>query len=149
MAASLKSVPAITVFRGFNEKGCYTWSPFVTKLEARLRFGNISYNVDVGSPLKSPRGKLPYIAIQHDGQSQTISDSTLIAKTFIESGYVEDLNYRLSPVEKAQDLSLKALLEDKLYFYQVRRAPFTSQHTINPGVITNANNTTRATSGGF
>lgn len=119
MAASLKSVPTITVFRGFPEKGCYTWSPFVTKLEARLRFGNVSYNVDVGSPLKSPRGKLPYITLERDGQSQSISDSTLIAKTLIESGYLEDLNCRLSPVEKAQDLSLKALLEDKLYFYQV------------------------------
>ncbi|CAI7626090.1 unnamed protein product [Penicillium crustosum] len=118
MAASLKSAPTITIFRGFPEKGCYTWSPFVTKLEARLRFGDISYNVDTGSPPKGPRGKVPYITLERDGQSQSISDSTLIAKSFIESGYLEDLNHRLSPVEKAQDLSLKALLEDKLYFYQ-------------------------------
>lgn len=122
MAASLESTPAITVFRGFPEKGCYTWSPFVTKLEARLRFGNINYNVEAGSPLKSPRGKVPYITLERDSQSQSISDSTLIAKSFIESGDLEDLNRRLSPVEKAQDLSLKALLEDKLYFYQVTRA---------------------------
>ena len=135
MAASLKSAPTITVFRGFPEKGCYTWSPFVTKLEARLRFGDISYNVDVASPLKSPRGKLPYITLERDGQSQSISDSTLIAKTFIESGYLDDLNCRLSLVEKAQDLSLKALLEDKLYFYQVIRAPSTSQHTTNSATI--------------
>jgi hypothetical protein len=34
---------------------------------------NVSYNVDVGSPLKSPRGKLPYITLERDGQSQSIS----------------------------------------------------------------------------
>ncbi|KAJ5491875.1 hypothetical protein N7453_009972 [Penicillium expansum] len=118
MATSLESAPTITVFRGFPEKGCYTWSPFVTKLEARLRFGNISYNVDMGSPPKGPRGKVPYITLERDGQSQSLSDSTLIAKSFIESGHLEDLNRRLSPVEKAQDLSLKALFEDKLCFYQ-------------------------------
>ncbi|KAJ5185534.1 hypothetical protein N7491_006600 [Penicillium cf. griseofulvum] len=118
MVASLKSAPSVTVFRGFPEKGCYTWSPFVTKLEARLRFGSISYNVEAGSPLKGPRGKVPYITLEGDGQSQSMSDSTLIAKAFIESGHLEDLNRRLSPVVKAQDLSLKALLEDRLYFYQ-------------------------------
>lgn len=121
--AALKSAPAITVFRGFPEKGCYTWSPFVTKLEARLRFGGISYNVEAGSPPKAPRGKVPYITLERDGQSQNIADSTLIAKSFIESGYLEDLNKRLSSVEKAHDASLKALLEDKLYFYQVTQAP--------------------------
>ncbi|CAI7654976.1 unnamed protein product [Penicillium glandicola] len=118
MAASLKSAPAISVFRGFPEKGCYTWSPFVTKLEARLRFGNISYNVEAGAPPKGPRGKVPYITLEQDGESKSLSDSTLIAKAFIEYGDLEDLNRRLSPVEKAQDLALKALLEDKLYFYQ-------------------------------
>ncbi|KAJ5382968.1 hypothetical protein N7517_000879 [Penicillium concentricum] len=118
MATSLKPAPTITVFRGFPEKGCYTWSPFVTKLEARLRFGNINYSIEAGSPPKGPRGKVPYIKLEDDGQSQSMSDSTLIAKLFIASGYLEDLNHRLSPVEKAQDLSLKALLEDKLYFYQ-------------------------------
>lgn len=113
------SLPIITVFRGFPEKGCYTWSPFVTKLEARLRFGSISYNVDAGSPLKAPRGKMPYVTVERDGQLQSIGDSTLIVNYLIESGYLDDVSSRLSPVEKAHDLSIKALLEDKLYFYQV------------------------------
>lgn len=119
MAAS-NSAPVITVFRGFPEKGCYTWSPFVTKLEARLRFGGISYSVEAGSPLKAPRGKVPYITLMQDGQSQSIGDSGLIINLFIESGYLNDLNSQLSPVEKAHDISTRALLEDKLYFYQVR-----------------------------
>ncbi|KAJ5221957.1 uncharacterized protein N7469_010844 [Penicillium citrinum] len=86
----------ITIFRGFPEKGCYTWSPFVTKLEARLRFGGISYNVESGSPMKVPRGKVPYITFDDDGQLQSLADSDLIA----------------------QDLSIKALLENRLYFLQ-------------------------------
>lgn len=32
---------------------------------------------------------------------------------------LEDLDAKLSPTEKAHDLALQALLEDKLYFYQV------------------------------
>lgn len=109
----------ITIFRGFPEKECYTWSPFVTKLEARLRFGGISYNVESGSPMKVPRGKVPYITFDHDGQLQSLADSDLIVRSFIVSGHLEDLNASISPVQKAQDLSIKALLENRLYFLQV------------------------------
>lgn len=109
----------ITIFRGFPEKGCYTWSPFVTKLESRLRFGDISYNVDSGSPTKAPRGKVPYITFESDGQMQSIADSGLIVNSFVESGYLKDLNAAISPVQKAQDLAIIALLENRLYFLQV------------------------------
>lgn len=109
----------ITIFRGFPEKGCYTWSPFVTKLEARLRFGDISYNVESGSPTKAPRGKVPYITFESDGQMQSIADSGLIVNSFVESGYLKDLNAAISPVQKAQDLAIIALLENRLYFLQV------------------------------
>ena len=37
----------------------------------------------------------------------------------MEDGVLEDLNARLSPVERAYDAALTALLEDKVYFYQV------------------------------
>ncbi|KAJ5827304.1 hypothetical protein N7447_004067 [Penicillium robsamsonii] len=137
MAAPPKLTPTITVFRGFPEKGCYTWSPFVTKLEARLRFGNICYHVEAGSPPKGPRGKIPYITLEHNGQSQSMSDSTLIAKSFISSGHLEDLNGRLSPVEKAQDLSLKALLEDKLYFYQGHERWVMNYYTMRSKILGN------------
>ncbi|KAJ5573553.1 uncharacterized protein N7459_007980 [Penicillium hispanicum] len=119
MATSTESAPTVTLFRGFPGAGVYTWSPFVTKLEARLRFSNIAYRAEAGSISKAPRGKLPYISIEHpDGQSETMSDSTLITKGFIESGHAADLNQKLSPTERLQDLGLKALLEDQLYFYQ-------------------------------
>ncbi|KAJ5177091.1 uncharacterized protein N7482_002968 [Penicillium canariense] len=114
-----KSTPTFTVFRGFPDKGCYVWSPFVTKLEARLRFGEISYRTEAGSVPKAPRGKVPYVSIERsDGSSESLGDSTLISKALIESGDLEDLNSNLSASQKLQDMSIGALLEDKLYFYQ-------------------------------
>ena len=37
----------------------------------------------------------------------------------VEDGVLDELNAKLSPTEKAHDLALSALLENKLYFYQV------------------------------
>lgn len=119
--ASLKSPISLTVFRGFPDKGCFVWSPFVTKLEARLRFGNISYRTEPGSVPKAPRGKVPYVSIDRgDGNCEILADSTLISQALVESGDLEDLNNNLTASQKLQDLSIKALLEDKLYFYQVQ-----------------------------
>ncbi|KAL4888285.1 hypothetical protein BDV59DRAFT_188753 [Aspergillus ambiguus] len=109
-----------TLFRGFPGTGHYTWSPFVTKLEARMRFAGISYRTESGSPRNAPRGKIPYLTIESDDDQppRTISDSALIIKDFMKNGLVEDLNAELSPADKAQDLALRALLEDRLYFLQ-------------------------------
>jgi hypothetical protein len=46
-----------------NNPGHYTWSPFVTKLELRLRLANISYQHGTGSPLSGPKGKIPYVEL--------------------------------------------------------------------------------------
>ncbi|KAJ5087711.1 hypothetical protein N7456_011327 [Penicillium angulare] len=109
----------LTVFRGFPDTGRYVWSPFVTKLEARLRFGNIAYRTEPGSMSNSPKGKLPYISIENDEKStKLLSDSTLITKELIQSKELKDLNSKLSGSQKLQDMALQALLEDKLYFYQ-------------------------------
>ncbi len=50
-----------------------------------------------------------------------MGDSTLIIKHLVDDGSMEDLNAKLDPVEKSYDLALRALLEDKLYWYQVGR----------------------------
>ena len=63
MNPSHKPPSSITLYRGFPDSGQYTWSPFVTKLETRFRFAGINYRVEAGSPLKAPRGKIPYIAV--------------------------------------------------------------------------------------
>lgn len=126
MAPLLKPQPNITLYRGTPGPGAYVWSPFATKLEARLRFGGLSYRIENGSPLKAPRGKIPYVELskaesgsQPPAAPTTLGDSTLIIKSFIQDGLLSDLNAKLSPTEKAQDLAIRALLEDKLYFYQV------------------------------
>ncbi|KAI3321333.1 hypothetical protein HD806DRAFT_503755 [Xylariaceae sp. AK1471] len=128
MSSSTKPIPAITVFRGWKDTGKFVWSPYVTKLEARLRFGGISYTTDAGSPRSAPKGKIPYIEISSSSSSSSshaeakteaeqLADSTLITKALCESGVLSDLNARLSKAERAHDLALRALLEDKLSFY--------------------------------
>lgn len=120
MTESSKYIPNMILFRGLPGTGVYTTSPFVIKLEARFRFGNLAYRTEVGSVSQSPRGKVPYVAIARaDGQVQKLSDSTLIPRALIESGELEDLDAKLSAAEKLNDLALTALLEEKLYFYQV------------------------------
>ncbi|KAI0444224.1 hypothetical protein F4803DRAFT_512414 [Xylaria telfairii] len=117
--SSLNKLNSITLFRGFKDAGKFVWSPYVTKLEARLRFGGISYTTGVGSPRSAPKGKIPYVEISYEaGKTETLADSTLIVNALCENGELSDLNVRLSKVERAHDLALRALLEDKLSFYQ-------------------------------
>ncbi|KAL8663887.1 MAG: hypothetical protein Q9168_008012, partial [Polycauliona sp. 1 TL-2023] len=111
--------PSITIFRGFPVAAAYVWSPFVCKLEARLRFANLAYKVEQGAPPKGPRGKIPYIALSKNGEShEMVSETAMISQKLVDEGMAEDLNGKLTPVEKATDAAVMALLEEKLYFYQ-------------------------------
>ncbi|KAL8956154.1 MAG: hypothetical protein Q9193_006241, partial [Seirophora villosa] len=114
------SSPSLTLFRGFPGKPAYVWSPFTTKLEARLRFAGLTYKPDQGAPLKGPRGKIPYLHVvrENNGDPEHLSDTHLISEKLVADGLADDLNGKLTPTEKAQDLAIRALLEDKLYFYQ-------------------------------
>jgi hypothetical protein len=121
--AAPKETPSLTVYRGFPARDCYTPSPFVNKLETRLRMGGLSYRVEMGSVPKAPRGKIPYVDVEPSDPSQPkeqLSDSTFIARRFVQDGHMADLNATLTPAERARDLSVRALLEDRLYFYQGR-----------------------------
>ncbi|KAI9875946.1 MAG: hypothetical protein M1830_007691 [Pleopsidium flavum] len=136
MSTTAPGLP-LTVYTGATRPGIYSWSPFDIKIEARLRFSHRAYSVHKGSPPKGPRGKIPYARIGHDGgqttqndpkdygqdggeRSITLGDSTLITRKLIALGELEDLNAKLSPVQKAQDLTIRALLEEKMYFIGVR-----------------------------
>lgn len=120
--------PAITIFRGFPATASYIWSPFATKLEARLRFAGLKYKTEQGAPPKGPRGKIPYIALSakgsDDGSAEMLADTALISERLVAEGLAEDLNAKLTPVEKATDAAVRALLEERLYFYQVSCAGF-------------------------
>ncbi|CAJ2505675.1 Uu.00g130690.m01.CDS01 [Anthostomella pinea] len=125
-----QSQPSITVFRGWDDPGKLVWSPYVIKLEARLRFAGLSYTTEADSTRQSPKGKIPYIdyepaSVQGTASSaeatgvekQRLSDSTLIIKALTERDVLPDLNAALTPAECTHDLALRALLEEKLYFY--------------------------------
>lgn len=124
-----KGFRRITVFAGRHESGCYNWSPFVNKLQARLRFASVSYDITACSLSQAPKGKIPYIGLSSDaslGSSKPtkppgfIGDTDLITKHLMGTGDLPNLNQDLAPVEFAQDLALRALLEDKIYFMQVK-----------------------------
>lgn len=126
MTSKSTTEPHITVYRGWKDPGKYVWSPFVTKLEFRLRYGGLSYETEAGSTFKAPKGKVPYIAIVEKDLkggdtecSTSFADSSLIIQALMENGLLEDINASLSPVDRTHDLALRALLEDKLYFYHV------------------------------
>ncbi|KAK8018963.1 hypothetical protein PG991_008153 [Apiospora marii] len=107
--------PALTVYRGWKETGKHVWSPFVVKLEARLRFGDVAYRTAVGSPKTAPRGKIPYVEFSTGEES--LGDSGLIIKALTEQGLLSDLNARLDGEGRARDLAVRAMMEDRLCFY--------------------------------
>jgi hypothetical protein len=114
----------VTLFRGWKDSGCYVWSPFVTKLELRLRLSNLQYRTAAGSPKSAPSGKIPYVEVKETDQPFShptqIGDSALIAKRFIEHGLIHDLDANLDGVTMGLDLAIRALLEDRLYFFNVK-----------------------------
>ncbi|KAI1660773.1 putative glutathione S-transferase [Daldinia decipiens] len=127
---SINASPDITIFRGFRDTKNHVWSPYVNKLEARLRFAGVRYEIGVGSPKTAPRGKIPYIECRDLSTTSSsgkgegsqpkvqLGDSTLITKTLTEWGVLTDLSRALDPSKRLQDMALIALLENKLSFYQ-------------------------------
>ncbi|KAG9252988.1 glutathione S-transferase [Emericellopsis atlantica] len=122
----------LIVFRGGPATNTYVWSPFVTKLEARLRFAAFSYNRDAGSPRSAPKGKIPYVQFP---DATTLGDSTLIIKHLVDRDALPDLNAPLKPAQRAQDLAIRALLEDKLYFYHGKEKWCDNYTTMRDGVL--------------
>lgn len=120
----------LILYRGWPTQGHHVWSPFVVKLETRLRFAGVPYECRAGNPIRAPRGKIPYVDIPAAASAATASsggdkkptqmgDSGLITRHLIESGVLPDLNAKLSPQQRELDLATRALLEDKLFFYHV------------------------------
>ncbi|KIY00478.1 uncharacterized protein Z520_04163 [Fonsecaea multimorphosa CBS 102226] len=115
----------LTLSRGWPEKGVYSWSPYVTKVEFRFRHAGLAYDVEAGSVKVAPKGKIPYVdlgPLQDDGHngSSLLGDSTFIINRLLGMGHLPDLNGSLPEQSKLNDLALRALLEDKLYFYHMR-----------------------------
>lgn len=119
MANSPSNEGKLVLYRGFPPSNKYTWSPFVSKLEFRLRYSHVPYVLEAGSTQVAPRSKIPYADIgplTKANTSEMIGDSTLIINTLVERRLAEDLNAHLSPEQKLADAGVTALIEDKLYF---------------------------------
>ncbi|KAI4088071.1 MAG: hypothetical protein LQ344_006333 [Seirophora lacunosa] len=131
------SSPSLILFRGFPSKPAHVWSPFTTKLEARLRFAGLAYKTDQGAPPKGPRGKIPYLHIvrENNGEPESLSDTQLISEKLVADGLADDPNGKLTPAEKAHDLAIRALLEEKLYFYQNYERWEQNFYTMRSGVL--------------
>ncbi|KAF2999920.1 hypothetical protein E8E13_008899 [Curvularia kusanoi] len=113
-----KAEQRIAIYRGADLPNQYTWSPFVSKLEFRCRLSGLKYACEIGFPPSGPKGKIPYVQLTLPGQTSLwLSDSTLIAKDFIGKGLLRDLNASLSVIDRGHDLAIRALMEDKLAFY--------------------------------
>lgn len=86
-------------------------SHFCCKLETYLRLTNTPYQIVHNLPLKSPKGKLPFI---EDGDKK-IADSDLIIQHLIKK-HGDKLDADLSPSEKAISLAMRRLIEEHLFW---------------------------------
>ncbi|KAG9191988.1 hypothetical protein G6011_10722 [Alternaria panax] len=127
--------PSIIV-HGANKPGHYTWSPFVTKLEFRLRLAHVPYRHGTGGPISGPKGKIPYVELSCPGApSELLADTTLITKELVGRGLLSDMNARLAAKDVAFDLGIRALLEDKLFFYNARERWVDNYYTMRDYVL--------------
>ena len=129
----MEAEPTMTVFRGSQPANAYVWSPFVTKVEARLRFAAKPYSLGAGSPRSAPKGKIPYV--QLPGGGDTLGDSAFIIRHLVSSGVIPDLNAALTPAQRAQDLAIRALMEDRVYFYNGKEKWCDNYTTMRDGVL--------------
>lgn len=114
----------VVVYRGWPDKGKYTWSPFVTKVEFRCRHAGLRYEAEAGGARGAPKGKIPYVdlsPLQNDAATvpDLLGDSTFIIDRLQSMDCVPNLNVDLTDEQKLDDLAIRALCEDKLYFYHV------------------------------
>ncbi len=55
-----------------------------------------------------------------EGEGEMVSDSAMIIKMLVERGWLEDLNKGLGDVQRAGDVLITALVEERIYFLGVR-----------------------------
>lgn len=87
-------------------------SPFCTKLETYLRMTHQPYTIkNMVNVRKAPQGKLPFIK----DQEKIISDSSTIID-YLKATYGDTLDQHLTPVQSAEALSIKRMIEEHLYW---------------------------------
>jgi len=87
-------------------------SPFCMKVENYLRMAILPYEIAPrANHFKAPKGKLPYI---EDG-TRVVADSSFIIE-YLQSAYGDTLDAKLSPLENAQAVALRRMMEESLYW---------------------------------
>ena len=87
-------------------------SPFCMKVETWLRIAGLPFTLDNrASPLKAPKGKLPYI----DDDGEAVADSGLIIAHLVRRHRV-DPDAALDAAERAVATAFTRLLEEHLYW---------------------------------
>jgi len=131
-------LPAMILHRGPNQPGHYVWSPFVTKTEFRLRVATLPYTSGSGGPSSGPKGKIPYLSLSAANDTpEILSDSTLIPKALVSKNLMHDLNARLSAKDRATDLAIRSLLEDKLHYCNIKERWVDNFYTMRDFVMAN------------
>jgi glutathione S-transferase len=91
-------------------------SGYCQKLETYLRATqHQDYNLIASLPFTAPKGKLPYVVLEHDGITTSIADSHFILKHLISTGVIKDLDDGLSDSEKADSRAWQAWTEELVY----------------------------------
>ncbi len=91
--------------------GLRSLSPFCTKVETYLRLTRTPYQSRVGSPIRAPRGKLPYASLGE----QWLPDSQRIIDT-LERSIPQPLDGELDAATKARAHVVRRMVEEHLYF---------------------------------
>ena len=86
-------------------------SQFCVKAETYLRMTKLPYGIVETLPLKSPRGKLPFIV----DNGNKVADTRLIVN-YLKSTYGDPLDAHLSVEEQAIAKAFQRLLEEHLYW---------------------------------
>ncbi|KAK3329101.1 hypothetical protein B0H66DRAFT_540269 [Apodospora peruviana] len=109
--------PFLTVYSFDRDEKKYSLTQFVTKLQFRLRYAGIPYVNGFGSRQQAPKAKMPYVRIMEgDSAGELAGDSALICERLVAMGKMEDVNKDLLPEERATDLCLRAMVEDRMYY---------------------------------
>ena len=90
-------------------------SPFCMKVENYLRMAGLPYEIAPrASHFRAPKGKLPYI----EDNGKVVADSSFIIE-YLKSAYGDTLDAKLTPLENAQAVALRRMMEENLYWLLV------------------------------
>jgi hypothetical protein len=117
-SSSAEEKPLLTVYTFDTDTTKYSFSPFATKLRFRLRHAGVPYDDRYGSMLEAPKKKIPYVKFHESGEF--VGDSSLIIERMVKAGKMSEVNAKLSPEEKAKDMCIRSMIEDRMYFFIVR-----------------------------